>query len=601
MQAQSDQPAAMGKVAAIGLTLVATVKQEIGVRRLIVLSFALALMLGLSSCEQAQQSPPPIENLARYDLVIRNGLVYDGSGAAAQMLDVAVNGGLVAALLPRATRVYADAEVDAAGLAVAPGFINVLCWAPESLIADGRAMSDIKQGVTLEIFGEGWSMGPLTAEMKAQAVQQQGDIQYSIEWTTLGEYLDWLVQRGISPNVASFVGATTVRIHELGEGDVQPNAEQLARMQDLVRAAMAEGALGVGASLIYPPAFFAETDELIALAQAAAESGGGYVAHMRSEADRLPQALAETIAIGRASGEHVEAYHLKAAGERNWHRMAEAITQIESARADGVDIAVNMYAYTAGATGLTAALPPWVQAGGHDAMIERLNDPQTRERLKREMNQPTDEWENLRELAGDDSRITFIGFKSEALKPLTGKTLADVSAERGRSADDTLIDLIIEDDSRVDTAYFLMSEDNVELGLKQPWTSLGSDAEASAPEGVFLQSSTHPRAYGNVARFLGHYVRDRELMPLQQAIYRLTGLPAKNWKLVDRGCLAIGCNADIVIFDPATIQDHATYDQPMQYATGVRDVFVNGEQVLRDGEHTGAMPGEVVRGPGAKS
>jgi N-acyl-D-amino-acid deacylase len=557
---------------------------------------ALGLAAALAGC--ASVVPPPAGVVERYDLLVRNGTVYDGTGGPARQVDVAVNGDRVVALLPRGTRADARQTIDAGGQAVAPGFINVLSWATVSLIEDGRGISDTKQGVTLELFGEGWSMGPLNAAMKADELKQQGDIKYDIAWTTLGEYLEHLQARGVTPNVASFVGATTVRIHELGEGDVAPSAAQLARMQELVRAAMREGALGVGASLIYPPAFFATTEELIALAQAAAESGGGYVAHMRSEAGRLLEALDETIAIGRATGQHAEVYHLKAAGERNWPKMAEAVAKIDAARADGVDIAANMYAYTAGATGLTVALPPWVQAGGHDAMVARLKQPATRKRVIAEMRATSDEWENLRLLAGSDERVLFIGFKSDALKPLTGKTLAEVTAMRGTSPEDTILDLIIEDDSRVDTAYFLMSEDNVELGLRQPWTSLGSDAESSATEGVFLKSSTHPRAYGNVARFLGHYVRDRKLMPLPEAIHRLTGLPARNWKLRDRGCLDPGCHADLVVFDPATIQDHATFDQPMQYATGVSDVFVNGVQVLRDGEHTGAKPGVVVRGPG---
>ena len=557
-------------------------------------SISLAVVVALAGCATSSPSKPT----AHYDLIVRNGTVYDGTGSAAKPLDIAVNGDRIAALLPHGANVTADTELDAHGQAVAPGFINMLSWATESLIADPRSLSDIKQGVTLEIFGEGWSMGPLNDAMKGDALKQQGDIRYPIEWTSLGEYLDFLQKRGIAPNIASFVGATTVRIHELGEGDVAPDANQLAHMQTLVRDAMAEGALGVGASLIYPPAFFAKTDELIALAKAASESGGGYVAHMRSEADRLPQALEETISIGRAIGQHVEAYHLKAAGERNWPKMAQAIQRINVARADGVDIAANMYAYTAGATGLTAALPPWVQAGGQEAMMARLKDPTIRHRVIAEMKDPNVEWENLRLLAGDDSRILFIGFKSDALKPLIGKTLAEVAQSRGTSAEDTAIDLIIADDSRVDTAYFLMSEGNVELGLSQPWTSLGSDAESSAPEGVFLKSSTHPRAYGNVARFLGHYVRDRHLMPLEQAVYRLTGLPAHNWKLRDRGCLAVGCHADIVIFDPATIAEHSTYQSPMQLATGVSDVLVNGVQVLRNGQHTGATPGQIVRGPG---
>jgi N-acyl-D-amino-acid deacylase len=459
-------------------------------------------------------------------------------------------------------------------------------------------MSDTVQGVTLEIFGEGWSMGPLNPEMKAEARKRQGDIEYPIDWTTLGEYLEYLEGRGITSNVASFVGATTVRVHELGQADVHPDAEELERMQELVRAAMREGALGVGSSLIYPPAFFAGTDELIALSQAAAEFGGGYISHMRSEANQLLQAVDEIVTIGRATGQRVEIYHFKAAGEENWPAMAEAISKIEAARDEAVLISANMYAYTAGATGLTAGLPPWVQDGGHEAMIERLTDPAIRSRVIAEMKVPTDEWENLRLLAGTADRVLLIGFKSEALKPLTGKSLADVSEQRGTPVEDTIIDLIIEDDSRVDTAYFLMSEDNVELGLRQPWVSLGSDAESSAPEGVFLKSSTHPRAYGNFARFLGHYVRDRQLMSLSEAIHRLTGLPAQNWKLKDRGCLDEGCFADVVVFDPESIRDHATFDDPQQYASGVSDVFVNGVQVLRDGQHTGRTPGRVVRGPG---
>jgi N-acyl-D-amino-acid deacylase len=558
------------------------------------LSLVVGLCLGLVACSATRPDIPP----PHFDLLVRNGVVYDGTGGVAQSVDVAVRDGRVITLLAPGSPAEADREIDARGRVVAPGFINVLSWATESLIADGRSMSDIRQGVTLEIFGEGWSMGPLNDAMKKDALKQQTDIRYPIEWTTLGEYLDFLQARGISPNIASFVGATTVRIHELGEGDVAPDATQLSRMQTLVSDAMSEGALGVGASLIYPPAFFASTDELVALAKTAAESGGGYVAHMRSEADRLPQALEETITIGRASGQHVEAYHLKAAGEHNWPKMAQAIARIDAARKEGIDIGANMYAYTAGATGLTASLPPWVQAGGHDAMIVRLKDPAIRKRVIAEMKVPSDSWENLRLLAGDDSRVLFIGFRSEALKPLIGKTLADVVRQRGTSPEDTILNLIVEDDSRIDTAYFLMSEANVELGLSQPWVSLGSDAESSAPEGVFLKSSTHPRAYGNVARFLGHYVRDRKLMNLGEAIHRLTGLPAHNWKLRDRGCLNPGCHADLVIFDPATIADHASYEAPMQYASGVSDVFVNGVQVLRDGEHTGAMPGQVVRGPG---
>jgi N-acyl-D-amino-acid deacylase len=463
---------------------------------------------------------------------------------------------------------------------------------------DGRGMSDIKQGVTLEVFGEGWSMGPLNESMKSESLKQQGDIRYDITWTTLGEYLDVLVARGVSPNVASFVGATTVRIHELGFADRAPSADELARMQELVRQAMREGALGVGASLIYAPAFYAQPAELQALAQAAAEFGGGYVAHMRSEANRFLEALDELIAVARVTGQRAEAYHLKAAGQRNWPKMAQAIARIEAARAEGLRVSANMYAYIAGATGLDAAMPPWVQEGGLDRWVENLRDPATRAKVIAEIKTPTDAWENLYVMAGSPERVKFIGFRNEALKPLTGKTLAEVAAQRGTSPEDTMIDLVIADHSRVDTAYFLMSEDNVKLGMAQPWVSFGSDAEASAPEGVFLKSSTHPRAYGNFARLLGHYVREEQVLTLPEAIRRITQLPAQNWKLKDRGCLAVGCYADLVVFDADTIIDHATFDQPQQYATGVIHVFVNGTQVLRDGEHTGAKPGRVVRGPG---
>ncbi len=496
------------------------------------------------------------------------------------------------------SRARAGRVIEAKGLAVAPGFINMLSWATDSLIADGRSMSDIRQGVTLEIFGEGWSMGPLNDAMKKEAKDLQGDIKYPIDWTTLGGYLDRLVARGISPNVASFVGATTLRVHELGYSDREPTAVELARMEDLAREAMREGALGLGASLIYAPAFYAKTPELLALTKAVAESGGGYVAHMRSEANRLLEATDELIGIARDARVHGEVYHLKAAGEANWPKMAQAIARLDAARAAGVSVSANMYTYVAGATGLDAAMPPWVQEGGLDAWVERLGDPATRARVLAEMRAPTDAWENLWLMAGSPDRVKFIGFKSGKLKPLTGLTLAEVMKRRGTSAEDTMIDLVIEDHSRVETAYFLMSEENVRLGIRQPWMAFGSDAESSAPEGVFLKSSTHPRAYGNFARLLGHYARDEKIITLPDAIHRLTGLPATNWKLAGRGCLDPGCFADVVVFDPAKIRDHATFEKPQQYASGVRDVLVNGVQVLKNGEHTGAKPGRVVRGPG---
>lgn len=535
----------------------------------------------------------------RADLLIRNGVIYDGRGGAPYRGDVAV----------RADRIVAAGdlgawsgarEVDAGGLAVAPGFINVLSWATESLLVEGRALSDIKQGVTLEIMGEGWSMGPLNAAMKHEQLQLQTDIKYDIAWTTLGEYLDGLVARGISVNVASFVGAATVRQHELGNADRAPTVEELARMRALVATAMREGALGVGSSLIYAPGFYAKTDELTALVAEAVKYGGGYISHMRSEGGTLSEALEELIDIARATGARAEVYHLKAAGKNNWPKMAQAIARIEAARKEGLPISANMYPYPAGATGLDAAMPPWVQEGGLDAWVTRLQNPTIRKRVLREMRTPTKDWENLMLAAGSPERLLLLGFKSERLKPLTGKTLGEVARMRGRSPEDTAIDLVIEDHSRVGTAYFLMSEENVALGLSQPWVSLGSDAEAAAPEGAFLLSSTHPRAYGTFARFLGKYVRDEKVTTLPDAIRRLTRLPAENWKLRDRGCLDAGCYADLVIFDPATIADHATFAQPHQLSTGVRDVFVNGEQVLRDGQATLARPGRVVRGPGWK-
>ncbi|WP_372018304.1 N-acyl-D-amino-acid deacylase family protein [Pseudoxanthomonas sp. 10H] len=558
---------------------------------------SIVLALALASAVSGIPAPAGAAT-PHFDLLVRNGMVHDGSGAPSQRVDVAVRGDRVVALLPAGSDASAEVVLDARGQAVAPGFINVLSWATESLLVDGRGMSDTRQGVTLEIFGEGWSMGPLNPRMKAEAARAQGDLRYPVEWTTLGGYLEHLERRGVTPNVASFVGATTVRIHELGEDDVDPDPAQLERMRGRVREAMAEGALGVGSSLIYPPAAFAGSAEITALAQAAAESGGGYISHMRSEADRFLEALDETIAIARATGQRAEVYHLKAAGRENWPKMAQAIARIDAARAEGLQVSADMYAYTAGATMLTATMPPWVQAGGYEALVGRLRDPAIRARVLAEMRDPAADWENLRLLAGSDERVTLIGFRNAALKPLTGRTLAEVARERGTSAEDVAIDLVIEDGSPVGAAFFLMSEDNVELGLRQPWVSLGSDAESSAAEGVFLQSSTHPRAYGNVARFLGHYVRDRGLMPLEEGIRRLTGLPAENWKLRDRGCLRPGCHADIVVFDPARIADHATYADPRRYATGVTHVFVNGVQVLRDGEHTGATPGRVVRGPG---
>ena len=535
----------------------------------------------------------------RYDVIIRGGMVYDGSGGSATHEDVGIRNDQIATI-GDLSRAQAEIDVDARGLAVAPGFINMLSWANESLIHDPRSQSDIRQGVTLEVMGEGESMGPLNASMKKLNTELQGDIKYDITWTTLGEYLEFLERKGIATNVASFVGATTVRVHELGYADRAPTPEELDRMRALVRTAMEEGALGVGSSLIYAPAFYARTEELIALSQEAARFGGMYISHIRSEGNTLLEAVDELIRIAREAKIPAEIYHLKAAGEQNWPKMDQVIERIEAARAQGLKITADMYTYPAGATGLDAAMPPWVQEGGLREWIRRLKDPAIRERVRREMTTPTNAWESLYLAAGSPDRVLLVAFKQDKLKPLTGKTLAEVAKLRGKSPEETAMDLVIEDDSRVGTVYFLMSDDNIRKQLKLPWVSFDSDAESLAPEGVFLKSNPHPRAYGNFARLLGRYVRDEQVMSLEEAIRRLTSLPAANLKLDRRGALKAGHYADVVVFDPKTIQDHATFDKPHQYSTGMTHVFVNGVQVLKDGEHTNATPGRFVRGPGYK-
>ena len=554
----------------------------------------LLVCLALSACQVRSQKT------SEFDLIIRHGTVYDGSGGPPQRADVGIRGQRIAAI-GDLSGTAAPHEVDAKGMAVTPGFINMLSWAPDSLYVDGRSLSDIKQGVTLEIFGEGESLGPLTPQIRAATIAAQGDLEHPLDWTTLGEGLDVLVKRGVSTNVASFVGAATIREHELGYDDRQPTPEQLKRMQDLVREAMREGALGVGSALMYVPATFAKTDELIALTQAAGESGGAYISHVRNEGDRLLESLDELIAIARAAHVHGEVYHFKAAGQANWPKMAQAIAKIEAARAEGLDISANMYTYTAGATGLDAAMPAWVQEGGLEAWVKRLQDPALRARAADEMRRPNKDWENLLVEAGKPENVLLVAFTNDKLKPLTGKTLAEVARMRGKSPEETAMDLVVEDHSRVGTVYFLMSEDNVKLGLAQPWVALGSDEASEAPEGLFLKAQPHPRAYGNFARFLARYVRDEHVTTLADAVRRLSALPAHNLKLRDRGELKVGAYADVVVFDPAGIADHATFDHPQQFATGMRDVFVNGVQVLKDGEHTGAKPGQVVRGPGYKS
>jgi N-acyl-D-amino-acid deacylase len=531
---------------------------------------------------------------AAYDVVIRGGAIYDGSGGAPFTADVAIKGDRIAAIAPH-IKGRGRSEVDAHGKAVSPGFINMLAHPEESLIADGRGLSDLAQGVTLEVIGED-SMGPLTPALRALGQKRQGDIKYPITWSTLGGYLEMLQKKGVSPNVASFVGAGTVRTNVLGEGDVQPTPAQLSAMQGLVRQAMEEGAMGVTDALIYSPNTYAKTPELIALAKVSAQCGGIYTAHIRSEGDRLEQAVQETIDIAEASGAPAEIYHFKQAGKDNWSKIGPVIAMINAERAKGVRISANMYVYTAGATGLDAAMPSWAQDGGLEKWIERLKDPATRAKVRAEMLEAHPKtWENIYAGAGPEGTL-LLAFKNPKLKPLTGKTLAQVAKERGVTPEDAAIDLVIEDGSRVGVAYFLMSEDNVRKAVGLPWMSFGSDEAAPAPEGVFLLAKDHPRAYGNFARVLGHYVRETHDATLPDAIRRLTSLPADNLSLKDRGRLKAGAYADIVVFDPATIADHATYDNPAQLATGVDDVLINGGFAYRDGKATGAHTGRVVRG-----
>ncbi|MBS0502958.1 MAG: D-aminoacylase [Proteobacteria bacterium] len=535
-------------------------------------------------------APPPA-----FDVVIRGGTIYDGSGGTPFVGDVAIKGDKVVSVGKVAGK--GVREVNAKGLAVAPGFVNMLSWATESLIADGRSESDIRQGVTLEVFGEGTSMGPLSPEMKARALKRQGDIKYPIQWTTLGDYLSFLQKRGISTNVASFVGATTVRVHELGEGDVDPTPAQLTRMRALVRQGMNEGALGVGSSLIYAPANFAETPELIALTSEAAKCGGMYISHMRDEGPKLLEAIDELIEISRKSGAPAEIYHFKQSGRENWGKIDAAIARVEAARKQGQRITADMYTYAASSTGFDAAFPLWIQDGGIEAWVRRMKNPATLAKALAEMRGPKGT-ENTKLVVEEPDKVLLLAFKTEALKPLTGKTLAEVAKARGKSPEETAAELIVEDGSRIQVAYFGMNEANVARATALPWMSFGSDAGSQAPEGVFLKSSTHPRAYGNFARLLGRYVRDEKTATLQDAVRRLSNLPATNLGIKDRGALKPGYFADLAIFDPKTIRDNATFDHPQTYATGMRHVFVNGVQVLKDGEHTGATPGRAVWGPG---
>jgi N-acyl-D-amino-acid deacylase len=543
-----------------------------------------------------QPSPSTAEGI--FDVIIRNGAVYDGTGGEPQQADIAIRGDRIAGVGPAVAGAKANTVIDAKGLAVAPGFINMLSWSTESLVQDGRSQSEIRQGVTTEIMGEGESMGPVNDRVREHQLREQTDIKYDITWNTLAEYLQYLEKRGVSCNVASFVGATTIREYVIGFEDKQPTPEQLDEMRELVRKEMEAGALGIGTSLIYPPAFYSRTEELIELCKVAAKYQGKYISHMRSEGNQLFEALDELLRIAREANIPAEVYHIKAAGKRNWPKEDELLARIERAQKEGLNIRANMYTYTAAATGLDACLPPWTEDGGYPTLFKRLRDPATREKIKAEVQVDSDKWENLYLAAGSPEKILLVGFKSEKLKPLTGKTLAEVAKMRGKDPIDTAMDLIAEDESRISTVYYLMSEENVKKELRKAWISFGSDEASQAPASPFTKSNPHPRAYGNFARVLGRYVRDEKVLSMTDAIHRLSGLPATNLGLDHRGFLKEGMFADVVVFDPTTITDHATYEKPHQYATGVKHVFVNGVPVIKNGEHTGAKPGRALWGSG---
>ena len=536
---------------------------------------------------------------ARYDVLVRGGTLYDGTGSPGRRADVGMRGDTIAAVGDLSSA-SARAVVDARGLAVAPGFINMLSWSTESLIVDGRSQGEIRQGVTTEIFGEGNSMGPLTDEMKRRMKEEQGDLKYDVKWTTLAEYLAYLEKKGVAPNVASYIGAATVREHVIGLDDRPPTPTEMERMRALVRQEMEAGALGIGSSLIYAPGTYAKTEELVELCKAAAPYRGKYISHLRSEGDRLLEAIDELVRIAREAGVPAEIYHMKAAGESNWGKEDQAIARIEKARSEGLKVTADMYTYPAGATGFDACLPPWARDGGYDALFRRIQDPETRPRIIADMRRPAEGWENLCRAAGSPERLLMVEFKTDALKPLTGKTLAEAAKMRGTDPETTILDLVLQDRTRIGVVFFLMSEDNVRKQVRLPWVSFGSDAASMSPEDPFTRSSTHPRAYGTFARLLGKYVRDEKLVSLEDAVRRLSALPAESLGLDRRGRLAPGMFADVVVFDPATIADRATFEKPHQYAVGMRHVFVNGVQVLKDGEHTGATPGRALKGPGAR-
>jgi N-acyl-D-amino-acid deacylase len=535
-----------------------------------------------------------------FDLLIRGGTVYDGLGGDGRLADVGIAGARVAAVGNLAGS-RAGTEIDAAGMAVAPGFINMLSHSYLSMLHDGRSLGELKQGVTLQVFGEGNSMGPLSESGKRWAERLDADLDYTVEWDSLAGYLEHCERGGVSQNVASYIGATSLRSYVAGYENRPLTSGEMATVASLIRDEMSAGALGIGSSLIYPPAFFSSTEELIAMCAATAPYGGRYISHMRNESEGLIDiGLGELIRIAREAEVPAEAYHLKAAGQAAWPLMQRAIETIDDARSQGLAISADMYTYTAGATGLSNCIPPWFHEGGQEKLIERINDPRSRADIKAAINNPEGDWENLYGRAGGPENVLLLQVREERNRQFQGKRLRQVAEMMGKEPLDALMDLVADDRSRITTAYFMMTEENVELGLRQPWVSLGSDSPSTATEGVFLNRSTHPRAYGCFARFLGHYVRERKLMPLGEAIRRLTSLPAANLGISGRGQLAPGYFADVVVFDPAKVADTATYENPHSYAVGVRDVVVNGRVNLRDGEHTGVFSGRAVWGRGKR-
>jgi len=528
------------------------------------------------------------EEKVQYDILIKNGQILDGSGEASYIGDIAINADTIAAL-GKIENAIGKKEIDATGLSVAPGFINMLSWANVSLIEDGRSQGDIRQGVTLEVLGEGSSMGPLNESMKTNMKNGQGDIKYDIPWTTLGEYLNHLEKKGISTNVASFVGNATLRTHTIGIEKRAPTEEEMEKMKSLLRAGMEEGAVGLSTSLIYVPSGHAQTNEIIELAEVVAEYDGMYISHIRDEEGGLLEAVNELITISEEAKLPAEIYHFKASGNANWHLLDSAITLVENAQKRGLKITTDMYMYNASSTGLNVVLPAWAKEGGHSSTMRLLENSVKRKKMMDEI-----------DFHVPPEKILFVGFRNKEMRNLIGKTLADVASERNKSPNETLVDLIYEDDSRIQVVYFSMSEENIKKKLKLPYMSICSDAGSYTNDGIFLEQSTHPRAYGSFSRLLSHFVREEKVISLEEAIYKLTTLPATNLKLKKRGSLKEGYLADVVIFDANTIKDNATFEKPHQYATGMQHVFVNGGHVLKDGEHTGTPSGRFVKGPGWK-